>query len=469
MRALAWPVLFAVSSSLAACCRKPTGPISAQGALALYDGTTDVTGKADDFGSGCPGQPVQRSLRLENVSDVDVRVTSIAITGTGFAGTGLPPTPFTVQAGAAAALPVTFTAQAQGPASGKLTVDGDGSPAEISTSLTGTGQGGASAPSYAATCNYTHGGQPVSRDGCSVLLWDGVLVGSHADDTLVLADDGCPPLQVSQVTIAGADGGAGPFSLPGLPALPLSVTPGSPTTLTLRYTPTSAGSLDTATLTIVTNDPTNTTSPVGTPGTFVYELEGAGLGSTVELSPPIWDFGAVAQGAAATETFQVANTGAIPVTLEAPALANGPPFAIVQGWDAGTVLAPFGADGGVSQLGCVVSFTSPGSGFFQDQLSVGCGSAEGTGSATASLVAHSGGLLCPSPEPLLLPPVSFCGSAVATLTLGNCGNANLTVQAIAFSSGGNPLGTFTATPAQTLPATIAPDGGLDVQVGYGDD
>ena len=466
-RALVWS---AALLTLSACCRPQNKTNAAQGAIALYDGTVDVTGKAVDFGGGCPGAAVPKSLSLANVSDVDVQVTSISVSGTGFAGTGLPPTPFTLASGGRSALPLAFTAPGQGPASGKIVVDGDGSPAEISASLIGTGQGGASAPSYSAVCGYSQAGKPVSRQDCSVLLWDGVLVGSHGDDTLVVSDEGCPPLEITQVTIAGADGGAGPFSLPGLPALPISVSPASPLTLTIRYTPTTTNPPDSATLTLVTNDPSGTNT--STPGTFVYQLEGAGLASTVALNPESYDFGAVPQGATVTESFQVTNTGAIPVTLDEPLLANGaPPFAVAQGWDAGTLLLPVGADGGASQLVCVVAFTSPGTGFFQDQLGIGYSSAAGSGSVTAAVVAHSGGRLCAAPEPVQLQPVPFCGSAQALLTLGNCGNSALTISQLGFPAGNatNPLGTFSAVPAQPLPATVQPDAGLLVTVAYADD
>ena len=462
-----------VLAAATGCCKRPPPIQSQQGTLEIQDGTHDITGRADDFGNVCPQGSSTRTLSLANSSTVDVTVKAISVSGGGFTAPSLPIAPFAVTAGATVPLPIDFSPPGQGPVSGKLTVQSDAENGTVSATLTGTGQSGAAQPTYDASCGYLHNGQPVTRGyPCDLLLWDGVIVGSHADDTLSISDDGCPPLQILTATLSAQDGGsAAAFSLPGLPPLPANVAPGSPLALTVRYTPAAANGFDQATLTLTTNDPTNSLSPAGTPGVFVYNLAGAGVASSVQLTPPTYDFGAVTQGVSASATFTVTNTGSLPVTLAVPTLANGaPPFSIGSSWSAGTTLAPVTAADGGSSLGCQVVFTSPGTGLFQDQLTVTYSSQEGSGTATATVVAHAGGQLCASPDPLQLGPVSYCGRSQGTLVLGNCGNADLHIQALGFADGGNPLGSFTVQlpNAASLPVTLAPDAGVALLVGYAD-
>ncbi len=467
------PVVYACAVLGLACCKKP-GPVQAQqGTLAVDDGTKDVTGRADDFGSVCVGSTAQKTLSIANNSLVDIAVSAVTVTGAGFSATP-PPVPFTVAAAGSVPLPVTFSpSQAGQPAAGQLVVHSDAQNATVTVDLTGTGGTGPSQPSYAATCNFEDNGVAQSQPaGCNVLLWQGVIVGGHQDDTLQISDEGCPPLSITQVTIASADGGSGPFSLPDVPPLPATVSPSSPLTLTVRYTPTVAGSFDLATLTIVTDDPVGALPVGGTPGTFVYNLTGAGVGSDIQIAPTSYDFGAVPQGQTASTTFTVTNSGGLPLTLDAPALADGTHYAIGAAWTSGTVLAPLGAgDGGSDSAQCTVVFTSPGTGVYQDQLLVSYNSGEGSGQAVAALTAHAAGQLCANPDPLLLPAVGYCGTVQGTLVLANCGNAALGIDGVGFADGGNPGGTFAVSlPAgTTLPASVPADGGLVLTVTYQDD
>jgi hypothetical protein len=176
----------------------------------------------------------------------------------------------------------------------------------------------------------------------------------------------------------------------------------------------------------------------------------------------------VQEGQTVSQLFTVTNNGTLPVTLQAPTLASAGGYSISNGWSAGQVLSPVG--GGSDSAACTVSFTSPGNGLFQDRLTVDYSSSEGSGSVSASLIAHSAGQLCPSPNPLQLPATGFCGTITAPLVLGNCGNADLHVSVIGFADGGNPDDTFSVTlPAGTvLPADITADAGLTVTVTYVD-
>ncbi|HUB09965.1 MAG TPA: choice-of-anchor D domain-containing protein [Myxococcales bacterium] len=477
MRANAWTLLPLALGATTACCKK-NGIQSQQGTLTIQDGQTDVTNRADDFGNVCPGQQGSKALSLTATSDADVSVSTISVSGDGFSAT-VPALPLSIPAGSSVALPVVFAPSADGPATGKLTVtSSDSTDPTVTVSLTGTGQTGAPDPVYGATCDYPSSSGTVTDHPfpCDVLLWDGVVVGSTATDALTISDTGCPPLSIQSVTISGGDAGASPFTLPGLPALPVAVPSGTPFTLNIGYSPTAAGSFDQATLTVTTNDPTGSIPAGGTPGVFVYTLTGTGLASDVQIdcsgcagSPPSYDFGGVTQGITATEVFTVLNTGTLPVTLAAPTLANGVPFSIAAGWSAGTILGASGS--GTDSQQCTVQFTSQGSGLFRDQLLVDYSSAQGNGTAAANLVAHSAGELCATPNPLVLPPAGYCGSASATLTLGNCGNANLTISGLGFADGGDPRNAFSATVAGglALPQTIGADGGLSVLVTYQDD
>jgi hypothetical protein len=437
-----------------------------QGTIAVDDGTTDVTGKADDFGdTTCPGSQTTKSLSIVNTSLTDVEVSAVAITGGDFTA-ATPALPFSVPASGTVALPITFAPTAAEPAAGTLTITSDAEDSPISVNLTGTGQSGGAQPSYSASCNYIKNGAPFSQSyPCNILLYDAD-IGSSVSDTLDLSDLGCPALVLQSAVISGD---AGVFTLPNLPTLPASISPATPLTVTVSYTPTVAGGFDLATLTLTTNDPVNSSN--GTPGVFVYNLTGTGSAPAVQITPSPYDFGAVQQGQTASQLFTVQNNGTLQVTLQAPALATGAPYSISNGWAAGSVLAPLGApDGGNDSIQCTVAFTSPGNGLFQDQLTVGYSSTEGTGTVSANLIAHSAGELCPSPNPVQMPATGFCGTVSAPLVLGNCGNADLHVSAVGFAAGSNPDDTFSvALPTgTTLPADITADAGLTVMVTYAD-
>ncbi|MHB8419495.1 MAG: choice-of-anchor D domain-containing protein [Myxococcales bacterium] len=459
MRAHAWTLAPLVLAS--ACCKKPQGVQSQQGTLAIENGQSDVTGAAVDFGTACPGsQGATVTLSLTAASSASVEVTAIAVAGTAFSAT-LPTLPIEIPAGTGIPLSVTFTAGVPGPASGSLTVTSDATDSPTTVTLTGTGSSSEPYPGYSATCD---GG------ACKPFLsWANVAAGSSSDQALVIADTGCQPLAIQAVSITGApDGGAGPFGLPGLPPMPVSVVPGTPFTLTVSYSPPGVEVDFGETLTVTTDAPDGGSPP----GVFQYALTGAGTAPDVGItcngcagSPPSYDFGAVTQGVTASETFTIINNGAAAVQLAAPAMSSGIFFSVASGWDGGTLLGSLGS--GANTLPCTVQFTSPGSGVFDDQLLVAYSSSAGSGQAVANLVAHSAGELCPSPNPLVIPQVGYCGSQTALLDVQNCGNANVLVTAVEFADGGNPAGAFSVD-AGPLPQNVPADGGLEVQVTYQD-
>jgi hypothetical protein len=469
MRANAW-IVAATLAVLGSCTCKNTIQ-SQQGALAIDDGTTDVTGKADAFADTCPNGQTTKSLSIVNTSLTDVEVSAVSVTSGAFSAQ--PPTlPFTVPAGGTVALPVTFAPTTTGPAVGTLTVTSDAQNSPITVSLNGTGTSGGPSPSYSATCGYLgpDGGPVTQQFPCSTLLWQAA-IGSTVDDTLQISDEGCPALVIESavISIEGVeDGGVSPFTLPSLPTLPATISPGTPLTLTIAYTPTVAGTFDLATLTLTTNDPDAGLGGSETPGVFVYNLEGTGQAPLVQITPAQEDFGAVPQGVMVSQLFTVQNNGSLPVTLQAPTLANGAPYSIAGAWTDGQTLSAVG--GSSSSIQCSVDFTSPGNGLFQDRLTVDYSSSEGSGSVSASLIAHSSGELCPSPNPLQMPATGFCGTITAPLVLGNCGNADLHVSAVAFADGGDPDDTFSVTlpTGTTLPVDIIADAGITVTVTYVD-
>jgi len=152
-----------------------------------------------------------------------------------------------------------------------------------------------------------------------------VVVGTTSSQALIIKNSGTATLTISQVTATGSV-----FSVSGF-SLPLNVSAGQQTTITVAFLPTVVGSAS-DNISIVSNAPTSPTS-VGLSGT------GVAATFTLGISPTSLSFGSVATDtSSAAQTVTITNTGNSNVTISS-ATVSGAEFS-ASGVNAGTTLTP---------------------------------------------------------------------------------------------------------------------------------
>ena len=163
-----------------------------------------------------------------------------------------------------------------------------------------------------------------------------VNIPQSKDTTIVVSNDNCQTLEVTETNLVGADpdefaiiGGAAPFSVPT----------GGIHTISIQFIPSSDGTKN-ATLEIVNNAPGKSPTNVA--------LSGDGCSPPdISVIPDSWDYGVVNVGLTEDKIFVVSNTGCRVLQVTATNLVGDDPdqFSIVAG------LAPFSvAPGGTENI-----------------------------------------------------------------------------------------------------------------------
>src|SRR5271163_627214 len=151
-----------------------------------------------------------------------------------------------------------------------------------------------------------------------------VVVGNTDTQAIIVTNTGTETLTVTQATLTGAQ-----FSVSGV-SLPLSLGPGHQTTVTVSFSPTSAGSAP-GSISITSN-------ASSTPATIA--LSGTGVAAThlLAASPNSLSFGNVNDGSSSTLNVTLTNNGNSNATIASVA-PTGAGFSI-NGLSAGTTLTP---------------------------------------------------------------------------------------------------------------------------------
>ncbi len=138
-----------------------------------------------------------------------------------------------------------------------------------------------------------------------------VPIGQAADARLVLFNTGAGPLNITPAAVAA------PFQL--ISGASSTIAPGQTTPLSLRFTPSAAGTVS-AVLTIASNDPANPQVSISLTGTGVPP---SGSGPVLELTPQRLDFGTLAIGESSRElTLQARNRGDANLTINTITSSN---------------------------------------------------------------------------------------------------------------------------------------------------
>src|SRR5579872_5795878 len=173
------------------------------------------------------GQTSTVTVRILNSGNASGTVNSIGLAGQGFTVTGAPALPQSVAPNASVTFSITFAPAQPGAFSGTLLVNAD------TFKLTGSGLG------PLLTYSYITGGTTVALGGSnnSVVL-SPVAITQSEQLIFDVKNTGTLPATISNIGVGQA---LSPFSLTGLPALPVTIAPNADFQITIKFTPVSLG------------------------------------------------------------------------------------------------------------------------------------------------------------------------------------------------------------------------------------
>jgi hypothetical protein len=266
--------------------------------------TSPLTAQPYDFGSAAVGSKANGTVTV--TATTDVTVTGVS-TQAPFAAT--PPTlPATLLKGQVLTVPVSFAPSTWGTATAALTFTT--SAGDVGLDLRGNGT------------------QPGLGANPSPLAFGQVRTGAAKQLGVNIVNTG-----TTSETITGTTAPAAPFNATNLPVAGTTLAPGASIVIPVTYTPTngsSTGTPDSGTLTVT-----------GDAGSVTVPLSGTALTGQPQLTvtPRGLDFNTVPVGGSVTKTFDVSNTGTVPLTITKAKAPTGA-FSTVTPVAEGQVLAP---------------------------------------------------------------------------------------------------------------------------------
>ncbi|GAA3377782.1 hypothetical protein GCM10020367_54820 [Streptomyces sannanensis] len=261
-----------------------------------------LIGNPVDFGKVPVGSTGTATAKVTATRDVTITaVRTPAGSKFSAAPTGLP---VTLHTGDTYSVPVSFSPTTSGADSSVLTLTTD--LGAIGLGLTG----------YGTQAGLT----PVP----STLAFGTVATGTTKTLGVGFTNTGTTAETISAVSPPNA-----PFSATGLPANGTVVQPQQSVTVQVTYTPTAAG------------DNSGTLSVTGQHGTATVSLTGTAVAGKAHLTvtPTSTDFGEVPVGQSVTKTFDISNTGNIPLTIT-KAAPPAAPFQVSNPLSEGQVIGP---------------------------------------------------------------------------------------------------------------------------------
>lgn len=273
-----WPLLL-----LAACTQadKPNiGHTQLAGAGATFSADGPVAfGEVDVGGTG------MQSVVLTNTGSIAVNVDGLTFGGAGAAAYSTQATvPLTVTASSSVMVQIDFAPTMVATYDATLTVSNDSPGGNFDVVISGTGAG------------------PAINLPANSVDFGGVPLGTDADRSLTIQNQGSRTLSITSSALGGND--AGDFSVQS--TLPLDVPAGGSVELMLRFTPSAAGSR-TATVDLTTNDPAT--------AMVTIDLTGIGGDAQLMVAPTEIDFGSVEVGQNGTSDLTISNPGSATLTV----------------------------------------------------------------------------------------------------------------------------------------------------------
>ncbi len=411
---------FSATATITSTASNGTATVSLSG-TGIASGQLALSQANETFGNVTVGSNQSLSETVTNTGGSSVTISQLGISGTGFSLSGIT-APMTLTAGQSTAFTVTFAPQSAANASGKITITSNAPNPTLAIPLSGMGV----APGTLAS-------SPAS------LSFGSVTIGSKQSLSETVTNTGGSSVTISQVGISGTG-----FSLSGITA-PVTLTAGQSTTLTVSFTPASAGSVS-GNVTITSNA-SNPALNIPLTGTGV--TPGA-LGS----NPTSLSFGSVIVGSKQSLSETVTNTGGSSVTISQVGISG-------TGFSLSGITAPVTLTAGQTAT-FTVSFTPASAGSVSGNITITSNASNPTLTISLAGVGAAPGALGSSPSSLSFGSVTVGSNQSLSETLTNTGASSITISQVGSSGTGFSLSgitapvTLTAGQSASFTVTFAP-------------
>ena len=367
------------------------------------------------FGSVAVGSNAVQSLSITNTGANSVNVTNARISGSGFtvmSGSGAA----TIAVGQSATIQVQFSPSSAAAATGDLVVASDASNPTLTIALSGTGSSGG-----------------LSATPSSV-SFGSVADGTTATQVITLKNTGTASVSVSSESVTGTG-----FSVADFAAQTIAA--GGTMTFNAAFTPASTSSVS-GSISVVSD-------ASGSPTTI--PLSGSGAQPQMSVTPSSVTFGNIADGASATQSITLKNTGTVNLVISSESV-TGAGFS-VTGFTAQT-LAP----NATMAFDAVFAPTSAGA--VSGSISVNTNLTASPTSIPLSGTGTQAGISV-TPSSVSFGNVADGATGTQLITLKNTGTANLDVSSesvtgTGFSVTGFAAQTLTPNSTMTFTAVFAP-------------
>ena len=195
--------------------------------LVQGDQTTTITpGGIIVFPDTNIGDTLSGVIQVKNNGNLSGTISAISINGADFSLTGVPPTPLIVQPKGSFSFTLTFTPTLAATRQGSLAIGTD------TFSVTGKGLGPKLVFSYAA------GGAAVKLGPTDSVVFSPIIISQTGQVVFTVQNTGTIAATIFNIGVGEANS---PFSVSGLPPLPLSLGPGAQSSFNIAYAPITTG------------------------------------------------------------------------------------------------------------------------------------------------------------------------------------------------------------------------------------
>ena len=277
-------------------------------ASAVTPGAIKIEGGPLEYGKVTVGSSETKSFTITNTGGTPVPITkSTPPTGGAFTATTSLLAGTTIEPGESRKETVEFTPTATGPTSAVWSIEGKDTTGLHEVKVSGEGVA-----------------RPMLEASTESLELGSTSVGSTLSGEVTFRNTGGAALTVKKVTPLST-----PFAAEDAPTPGTVIEPGRPITVTVRFTPTTAGTFsgEFGLETTAGNAVVDVTASAVTPGAI--KVEGGPL-----------EYGKVTVGSSETKSFTITNTGGTPVPITKSTPPTGGAFAATTSLPAGTTIEP---------------------------------------------------------------------------------------------------------------------------------